>query len=178
MIETSEDLPMPMVHLAMEGHDDKLCPFATDDGCAVYQDRPSACRTFPLGRSLRASPDGKSADEEYVLLDPPFCQGFADGSPEFTATDYAEDQGLEIYHRFNNRYTGLLVQWQKRGRRSGAPTSDLIFTALYRIDAFAEVIEQRDLLAHSGAPQRLHDKILSDEPQRLWFAFKLLEQML
>jgi Fe-S-cluster containining protein len=178
VIETSDELGVRMVHLAMESEDHPLCPFAKAEGCAVYQDRPSACRTFPLGRSLRAAPDGKSAAEEYVLLDPPFCKGFVAGSPEFTATGYVEDQGLEIYHRFNNRYMGLLVQWQTRGLRAAAQTSDLIFTALYRVDAFAEVIEQQDLLAQSGAPERLHDKILSDEPQRLWFAFKFLERML
>ena len=29
------------------------CQFMTDEGCSVYEDRPTACRYYPVGQSLR-----------------------------------------------------------------------------------------------------------------------------
>jgi Fe-S-cluster containining protein len=177
MVEANEDVGIDMVHLHMAQGEAGLCPFASDRGCQVYPDRPSACRTFPLGRALRRAPDGRSATEEYVLLDPPFCQGFSHTAPSFTATDYVTNQGLDIYHRFNDRYFALLVRWQAGGQARRTDAREQIFTALYRLDAFRALIDEQQLLAKSGAPERLHDKILTDEPQRLWFAYKLLARL-
>jgi Fe-S-cluster containining protein len=175
IVEKNSNVGIIMVHLKMEGEDPHQCPFVTESGCGVYEHRPSACRTFPMGRAIIVAADGSKAREEYVLLHLPICKGFEAGTQEFTASSYVASQGLDIYHQFNNRYSKLLSRWQIHGISDDSQLKTLLFTALYRVDIFAEIIEQQQLLESSGAPERLHEKILSDEPQRLWFAYKYIE---
>ena len=40
---------LPFLFLRMREDDKKSCPFLTPQGCAVYSDRPLACRLYPLG---------------------------------------------------------------------------------------------------------------------------------
>ena len=42
------DQKFPVVILKME-EEDKRCPFISEKGCGVYNDRPWACRMYPLG---------------------------------------------------------------------------------------------------------------------------------
>ena len=42
------DTGLPVVILKMADDDRKSCPFVTPQGCAIYQDRPWACRIYPL----------------------------------------------------------------------------------------------------------------------------------
>lgn len=46
----------PLIRLKMG--DDKIhsCPFVTDAGCSVYEDRPVSCRLYPLGRAATGGP--------------------------------------------------------------------------------------------------------------------------
>jgi len=46
----------PSVMLRLTEDDNKACPFLNSDGCGVYSDRPSACRTYPLERGVDRSP--------------------------------------------------------------------------------------------------------------------------
>ena len=46
------DLPVVMLKLLDEEGSDsdrKACPFVREDGCLVYEDRPTTCRYYPLG---------------------------------------------------------------------------------------------------------------------------------
>ncbi|MBW2118939.1 MAG: YkgJ family cysteine cluster protein [Deltaproteobacteria bacterium] len=45
------DSGFPIISLKMGDAPEKACPFVTPEGCSVYNDRPMACRLFPLGRS-------------------------------------------------------------------------------------------------------------------------------
>ncbi|MCA1766096.1 MAG: YkgJ family cysteine cluster protein, partial [Desulfobulbaceae bacterium] len=50
VVEKSEEEPFPTVFLAMVDDGRAACPFVTERGCSVYQDRPGACRAYPVGR--------------------------------------------------------------------------------------------------------------------------------
>ena len=39
---------LPILFLDMDGNEGKNCHFLGEEGCEVYDDRPSRCRTFPL----------------------------------------------------------------------------------------------------------------------------------
>ena len=47
----------PSVMLVMADNDEKTCPFLGEEGCTVYEDRPSACRTYPLERAVDRNPE-------------------------------------------------------------------------------------------------------------------------
>ncbi len=53
--ETLEgDGGVPRVQLRMGDDEQRSCPFVDDGACTVYEDRPGACRMFPLGRAATA----------------------------------------------------------------------------------------------------------------------------
>lgn len=44
----SQSHVIPLVLLRMEEEREKRCHFVTEQGCTIYEDRPWACRMFPL----------------------------------------------------------------------------------------------------------------------------------
>ena len=47
MLEKAE---LPVVTLKLLDDERKSCPFVDDkDGCAIYEDRPTTCRYYPIG---------------------------------------------------------------------------------------------------------------------------------
>ncbi len=72
---TKPDSGLPVFILKMGEDPDKRCPFVTSDqGCAVYSERPWACRMYPLDTR-----EGEEGDEEYfITADPKQCLGLAE----------------------------------------------------------------------------------------------------
>ena len=66
VIKTGSRHGFPEVFLKMDVDGEKLCPFVSKEGCTVYEDRPGACRIYPLGR---ASSKSRSTDlnEEFYF---------------------------------------------------------------------------------------------------------------
>jgi hypothetical protein len=100
VVEQSDDSPFPQVYLAMVDDGEASCPFVTADGCAVYRDRPGACRAYPLGRGARLGEDGTVSDF-YVVLTEDHCRGFAEEGDQTSAT-WLTGQGLTAYNEFND----------------------------------------------------------------------------
>ncbi|MEJ2156868.1 MAG: YkgJ family cysteine cluster protein, partial [Desulfobacteraceae bacterium] len=44
-----EKTDLPVVTLKHMDDDKESCPFVREDGCILYEDRPTACRYYPLG---------------------------------------------------------------------------------------------------------------------------------
>jgi Fe-S-cluster containining protein len=44
-----KNLKYPVILLKMNDDEKKSCPFVGENGCGVYEDRPWACRMYPLG---------------------------------------------------------------------------------------------------------------------------------
>jgi len=89
--------PLPQVMLAMNEEAGGRCPFVSDEGCRVYQDRPAACRNYPLGRGISAKAEGEIR-ERFVLLHEGHCRGFFEKAVH-TPKGYLKNQGLAPYHR-------------------------------------------------------------------------------
>ena len=61
--------------------DDEMasCPFVRADGCIVYEDRPTACRYYPLGVASLSHREDNDGDEFYFFVNEPHCKGFSGG---------------------------------------------------------------------------------------------------
>ena len=57
-----------MVHLKMLEGDRKVCPFVSREGCCIYENRPAACRTYPIAQASRRHRVHKTVLEQYFLL--------------------------------------------------------------------------------------------------------------
>lgn len=107
VIEEQPDEAFPLVYLAMLDDERNRCPFVNSQGCTVYQDRPAACRAYPLGRGLRLTTCRSHLQELFVLVREDHCRGFAAGS-ERTPEAWMANQGMEPYNRFSDALLPLL----------------------------------------------------------------------
>ena len=137
IIEWEEGMVFPNCYLTMVDDGRASCVFVTDRGCSVYEDRPGACRAYPVGRG--ASRDGKgTVTEKYVLVKEPHCRGFEE-DPEQNASEYFQEQGLADYNRFNDPLMKLLQHSRVHfGFRPSKPQLDQFILALYNLDMFRQ----------------------------------------
>ncbi|MEE4241688.1 MAG: YkgJ family cysteine cluster protein [Desulfopila sp.] len=141
IIEQDEDDIFPRCYLTMVDDGQASCVFVDQNGCTVYQDRPGACRTYPLGRAARRLSDG-SVEEFFVLLKEDHCKGFAE-TPRQNAINYSSQQGLEPYNRMNDALASLLqCQQVRQGGRLTSEQEKIFILALYDLDAFREKLRE------------------------------------
>ena len=96
--------PLPLLRM-LEGPGEP-CPFVTPGGCSVYENRPGACRFYPLGRGTKMGHEG--VDERFFLVREPHCHGFDEGK-EWTAQTWLASQELDAYNAANDRYMRLIA---------------------------------------------------------------------
>lgn len=92
----------------LPGERESTCVFLGDDGCAVHEDRPLACRLYPLGR--RVSADG--AQRYGLLPGHPACEGMFGMcdqlGPHDTIGSFVDAQGAQPYFRASDGYFAIL----------------------------------------------------------------------
>ncbi|HET97827.1 MAG TPA: YkgJ family cysteine cluster protein [Desulfurivibrio alkaliphilus] len=155
MVEASEDEAFPMVFLAMVDDGRASCPFVAVSGCTVYQDRPAACRAYPLGRGLRLTGcDGRKIQELFVLVREPHCRGFELDRKKDAAT-WMDGQGLAAYNRVSDALLPLLrhPKIQQGWRPTPAQKAQYLKT-LYQLEHL-----QEQLLAGEA------DRLVAADPQ-------------
>ncbi|WP_028583537.1 YkgJ family cysteine cluster protein [Desulfogranum mediterraneum] len=137
IIEWDEQQLFPTCYLTMVDDGRASCVFVKEQGCSVYQDRPSSCRAYPVGRGAARKSDG-SIEESFVLLREPHCQGFAEQQQQDVGS-YFTDQELASYNRFNDALLALLQHEQiQQGFRPSREQLDQYILALYNLDMFRQ----------------------------------------
>ena len=99
---------LPVVSLVPGDAGQLTCPFLSAEGCRVYPDRPSSCRTYPLVRLVRRTRATGLLSEEFMLLREPHCRGF-ESDRLWTPCEWAATQGLLPYHSENDRLLDLIA---------------------------------------------------------------------
>jgi hypothetical protein len=103
---TAEDLS-PKVYLAMVDDGRASCPFVTPTGCRVYDDRPAACRTYPLARGA-SLPHNHEVQEQFVIIHEAHCLGFAEPRSQ-SVMAWLQEQDLDVYNHCNDLILPLLM---------------------------------------------------------------------
>jgi hypothetical protein len=176
IIRHRTDHGLPEVMLAMEREGRKRCPFVTESGCTVYEDRPAACRTYPLGRaSTKTVLDGKPS-EFYFVVQEAHCKGF-EQTRKWTVQEWITDQGLEEYNRQNDRLMELYVFNNRlRGAIRLSPQHiQMYIMALYNPDRFRDFVFNSGFLDKFDLEPDLVGNIQADDEALLEFAFRWLQ---
>lgn len=135
LVEWQEGDIFPRVYLGMVDDGDASCPFVAASGCTVYEGRPGACRTYPLGRAAFQQADG-GINSFHVVIREEHCRGFAEPT-EQTIDRWTADQELLIYNRMNDAMIPLLHHPEiARGFVPDLQQRQLFIDTLYDIDAF------------------------------------------
>ena len=159
----TKDLKLPVVLLAMRDDERKRCPFVTDAGCSVYDDRPWACRMYPVG--VASSQTRTRAGEEfYFVLNEDHCRGHRE-KQEWTIAAWLENQGVAEYDDFGDRFKEITLH---PALLNGPPLEprkmDLFFMAAYDLDRFRRFIfESRFLRTFELAAEHVEQLRTDDE---------------
>ncbi|PKN08739.1 MAG: YkgJ family cysteine cluster protein [Deltaproteobacteria bacterium HGW-Deltaproteobacteria-8] len=171
------EVGLPMLHMRMQADTRHKCPFQRDTGCAVYQDRPSACRTYPLGRATQRNAEGELVERIFMAREA-HCQGFDEGT-DFDASAWMHDQGLEPYNEANDRYMALaedLRAFEELAKRHMSQKQlGMAGLALYQPDEFQLFLAQSGLLDRLDMTPARKDEVMHDEAACLDFGYDWLE---
>jgi Fe-S-cluster containining protein len=169
---------LPVIALKPNPSTEQECPFVRPAGCAVYADRPSSCRMYPLARAVSRARDTGALTEHYALLREPHCQGFSDG--EHLSVDvWLDQQGLKGYNAMNDH---LMILISLKNRLLPGPLeprqAERFHLALYDLDRFRQAVFEQDLLTGLKVPAGILDKARTDDVELLklgldWIRFKL-----
>lgn len=177
-----EKTDIPVVSLKLLDDDQQSCPFVRDEeGCIIYEDRPSSCRYYPLGAAtLQHREDHEETDEGfYFFVQEPHCLGFEE-EHEWTVAEWREDQGVETRDSINAEWTDLVVR--KRSFPVNIKLTDqakqMFFMVSYNIDKFRQFVFESTFLQRYPTDAQTIEKIRSDEIELLKFGIQWLKSVL
>ena len=90
-----EKTDLPVVTLRLLDDEQSSCPFVKEDGCMVYEDRPSTCRYYPLGVATLAYKEGADQSGFYFFVNESHCKGFEEDQV-WTVREWRENQGVDF----------------------------------------------------------------------------------
>lgn len=190
-ITTDEFLPKYTVPYEMDSHGlpgiklqpvegGTACQFMTDEGCSVYEDRPTACRYYPLGLLSMKHKDASSDEEMYAMISEEHCLGHQEDR-ELTVAEYRTEQGLDDYDPHTRGWRQIILKKKSAGPSIGQPSEmslQLFFMASYHIDQFQKFVTSESFLANYDLPADLVEKLKTDQEAVVEFGTQFLKQVL
>ncbi len=170
--------PSIMLRLTEDGTN--ACPFLQKDGCGVYENRPSSCRTYPLERGVDLSPEKSLESDFYCMTNHEYCLGHFE-KKTFTVKQWIRNQRLEDYNLMNDLWSEVDTLFSDNpwgGEGSGGPKQQIAFTACYDINNFRLLVAQHDLLHRFRINREQKRNIKEKDSEMLKFAFEWVKNFL
>lgn len=163
MYSTDPHTGFPVVSIKMKNDPEKSCPFVSPEGCAIYKDRPTACRLFPLARAVSASLGDGTRKEFCYLLVLPGCLGTQEKEVR-TIDQWMDDQELRTYLAMNDCMVDFVLMVKRvLGRPLDERGLRKVLAALYNLDVFRQFVFSTNLLdameAGGEMRHRVHDDV-------------------
>ena len=155
------------------------CPFMTDEGCSVYEDRPTACRYYPLAHLSMRKQDEYVDRSGYALVVEKHCLGHFE-EREILVDDYRKEQDLELYDEASRGWRQLILKKKSSGPSIGKPSGrslQLFFTACYDIDRFRDFVYSDGFIMLFDLQEEEYLGFEEDE-KLLEFSYRFLRQVL
>ncbi|UCD65459.1 MAG: YkgJ family cysteine cluster protein [Deltaproteobacteria bacterium] len=176
VIEQDEN-DFPRLYLGMVDDGKASCPFISENGCRVYENRPGACRAYPVGRGITLNENGRK-QELYVLVQEEHCKGFAENQSH-NAAEWFENQGLTEYNAINDEVLGLLQHEQvRKGITLTQEQKDYFMLALFKLDEFRKFISSPNNTDKFNLSADEKKSVLADDLNLLRFGIHWLKEFL
>jgi len=156
------------------------CRFMKEEGCGVYEDRPTACRYYPVALLSMRRQDEFVDRESYALVSEPHCKGHFEPR-SLTIDEYRKEQGLPEYDELARGWRQLVLKKKSSGPTIGKPSvrsRQLFFTACYDVDTFREFVRSGPFEDLFDLPGGERDALIADDTKLMLFAFRFLKQVL
>jgi Fe-S-cluster containining protein len=174
-----EKTDLPVVTLKQLNDDKSSCPFVRDEGCILYEDRPTACRYYPLGTASLQHKEGADDEGFFFFVHEPHCKGFEEDC-EWSVAQWREDQGVDLRDEVNAEWTDLVVR-----KRSFPPNiqltekaKQLFFMVSYNIDKFRSFVFDSTFLERIPVDDDTQEKLKTDDVELFKFGVQWLKSVL
>lgn len=174
-----EKTDLPVVTLKQLDDDKSSCPFVRDQGCMLYEDRPTACRYYPLGTAALQHKEGADDEGFFFFVHEPHCNGFEEDC-EWSVAQWREDQGVDLRDEINAEWTDLVVR-----KRSFPPNikltekaKQLFFMVSYNIDKFRRFVFDSTFLERMPVDDDALEKLKTDDVELFKFGVQWLKSVL
>jgi Fe-S-cluster containining protein len=175
-----EKTDLPVVALKMMDDEEGSCPFVRDEeGCILYEDRPTTCRYYPLGVATLQHKEGADDEGFYFLVNEPHCKGFDEDNTQ-TVGEWRQSEGVVDRDEINREWTDLVVR--KRSFPASIKLTEkakqIFFMVSYNIDKFRDFVFESSFLERNPVDAETVEKIRSDEVELLRFGVNWLTSVL
>jgi hypothetical protein len=165
----------PMVMLKMQSDPDKKCPFVTAEGCTIYEDRPAACRIYPVGRAALKVDRHKEAKEKFFMVHEEHCLGFREDRT-WTLQEWLADQGVDEYNAMNDGWLEIITSPKSLGPEKDIPRKiQMFFMASYNLDRFRQFIFGTRFFDLFDTDPEQQKRLGTDDVALMTFAFDWLK---
>jgi len=165
----------PMVKLKMISDQKQACPFVTNDGCSIYEDRPEACRLYPVGRASAMVDGEKGAKERFFMVAESHCRGFQE-KHTWTLNDWINHEGVKEYSSMNDQWLGIITSSKSLGPKTHLPQKhQMFFMASYNLDKFRDFLFKSGFFDRFQVDSDLREKLSNNDTTLMLFAFDWLK---
>lgn len=156
------------------------CRFMTEEGCSVYEDRPTSCRYYPVGLVALRKQDEYTDTRSFALVKEPHCHGHFEDN-EMSIAEYREDQGVEEFDQAARGWHQLILKKKSSGPAIGKlslRSRQLFFMANYDMDRFREFVRSEGFRTSFILDEEEYNTLLEDDYALMQFGFRFLRQVL
>jgi len=162
--------PFPMVRLRMKKEDGQHCPFLSEQGCTVYEDRPGACRLYPLGRAAISSGDG-TISEKFFIVKESHCLGLGENR-HWGLEKWMDHEGVTEYNEVNDEWLKIVTSRGLRGRGEALDKKlQMFFMASYNLDRLRAFFFKSSFFTHFKVSETRWQALKEDDLELLRFGF-------
>lgn len=165
----------PMVKLSMRKDQGHRCPFVTDKGCSIYEDRPESCRLYPIGRASALVDREAETREKYFIVGEAHCRGFKE-KKQWTLTEWLNHEGVKEYKAMNDRWLSIVTSSKSLGPNDHVTRKhQMFFMASYNLDKFRKFLFQSKFFDHFEVDEALKGRMETDDVSLMGFGFDWLK---
>ncbi|WP_245779823.1 YkgJ family cysteine cluster protein [Desulfoscipio geothermicus] len=156
----------PVVLIKMREDADLGCPFVTEGGCSIYDERPWSCRMAPV--------EIRGENKYGFAFDSNHCRGLLEDR-EWTVAEWMKNQGIEGYAKLEKGFAPI----QTRLRFTGLSSLDehireMFFMVCYDLDRFRRYVFESSFLRTFAVSDETAGSIKHDDLALLQYGFKWL----
>jgi hypothetical protein len=164
-----------MVNLKMDLDLNGRCPFVTPQGCTIYEDRPGACRIYPLGRAALRVDREKETREKFFIVDEEHCLGFCEDR-KWTLEEWMASEGVDEYNTMNDQWLEIITSQKSLGNQEDIPRKiQMFYMASYNLDRFRKLIFETRFLDRFQVKAERIEAFATDDVPLMQFAFDWLK---
>jgi len=165
--------------LKLRTDDDGACLFMKEEGCSVYENRPTACRYYPSGLLSMKSITKSSDEQHFLLIKEDHCKGHEEEHTQ-TIGEYREEQGVVEYDELNHEWYQIILKKKSTGPTIGKPSEmslQMFFMASYDADRFRRFVMSESFIKMYDLTDEEYAELENDDIALMKFGFRLMKQV-